>query len=313
MLERKVLPAWPVRLLVARAAAAGAARGGRRARARAPPPRARRRVARAGSRAALPAVRARGAVRDRALPQRACSTRRRRAGRRRGAVAVGGAALAAVLVVLALGWLVLRPLLVRARRACGRAAPGAGAATATRARAVRGRRSRSGSRTRTPRRCSSRRCTCGCSRSRPRSQLRARASALLLFAVGLLPPLLVAYAYARQFGLGPLELAWTRLLLVAGGGIGLADGAAVVGRARAARAAVLRDRLRASGGAAAAPRATPRSPCAGRRPTPGRARSAAPSRRCGAEPAARPHGDTWSMRRLLRARLDRADRGGRAA
>lgn len=46
-----------------------------------------------------------------------------------------------------------------------------------------------------------------------------RPLALLLWAVGLLPALLVAYAYARQFGLGPVELAWAGTLLVAGGGI----------------------------------------------------------------------------------------------
>jgi hypothetical protein len=51
-------------------------------------------------------------------------------------------------------------------------------------------------------------------------------AALGLFFVGLLPPLLVAYSYARQFGLDPLELAWMGLLLVAGGGIGF--GAALV-------------------------------------------------------------------------------------
>ncbi len=45
-------------------------------------------------------------------------------------------------------------------------------------------------------------------------------AALGLFLLGLLPPLLVAYSYARQFGLDPLELAWTGLLLVAGGTIG---------------------------------------------------------------------------------------------
>jgi hypothetical protein len=42
-----------------------------------------------------------------------------------------------------------------------------------------------------------------------------------MFVVGLLPPLLVAYAYARQFGLDPLELAWTGTLLVAGGKVGI--------------------------------------------------------------------------------------------
>jgi hypothetical protein len=40
-------------------------------------------------------------------------------------------------------------------------------------------------------------------------------------AAALLPPLLVAFALARQLGLGPLELAWTSLLLVAGGAVPL--------------------------------------------------------------------------------------------
>jgi hypothetical protein len=44
---------------------------------------------------------------------------------------------------------------------------------------------------------------------------------IALFALGFLPALLVAYAYARQFALDPLELAWMGLLLVAGGGVGL--------------------------------------------------------------------------------------------
>lgn len=48
-----------------------------------------------------------------------------------------------------------------------------------------------------------------------------RAVALLLWAAGMLPALLVAYAYARQFGLDPLELAWMGTLLVAGGGLSL--------------------------------------------------------------------------------------------
>jgi hypothetical protein len=52
----------------------------------------------------------------------------------------------------------------------------------------------------------------------PETRLR-RAAALALWATGLLPPLLVAYAFARQFGLDPLELAWMGTLLVAGGGI----------------------------------------------------------------------------------------------
>ncbi|MBB4661097.1 hypothetical protein [Conexibacter arvalis] len=46
-------------------------------------------------------------------------------------------------------------------------------------------------------------------------------AALALFLVGLVPPLLIAISYLGQFDVGPLELAWTGLLLVAGGGISL--------------------------------------------------------------------------------------------
>lgn len=48
-----------------------------------------------------------------------------------------------------------------------------------------------------------------------------RPAALALWAVGLVPPLLIAYAVARQFGLDPFELAWMLLLLVAGGALSL--------------------------------------------------------------------------------------------
>jgi hypothetical protein len=54
----------------------------------------------------------------------------------------------------------------------------------------------------------------------PEMHLR-RALALALWALGLAAPLLVAYAYGRQFGLGPLGLAWMVTLLVAGGGLSL--------------------------------------------------------------------------------------------
>lgn len=54
----------------------------------------------------------------------------------------------------------------------------------------------------------------------PETNLR-RLTAFALWALALLPPLLVAYAYARQLGVGPLELAWTGQLLVAGGTISL--------------------------------------------------------------------------------------------
>lgn len=52
----------------------------------------------------------------------------------------------------------------------------------------------------------------------PETHLR-RPAALALWAAGLLPALLVAYACARQLGLDPLGLAWMLLVLVAGGGI----------------------------------------------------------------------------------------------
>lgn len=54
----------------------------------------------------------------------------------------------------------------------------------------------------------------------PETRLR-RPAALGLWAIGLVPPLLMAYAYGRQFGLDPLELAWMVTLLVAGGGLSL--------------------------------------------------------------------------------------------
>jgi hypothetical protein len=42
-----------------------------------------------------------------------------------------------------------------------------------------------------------------------------------LAVVGWIPALLVAFYYATQFGLGPLETLWSGALLVAGGGISL--------------------------------------------------------------------------------------------
>lgn len=83
---------------------------------------------------------------------------------------------------------------------------------------------------------------------------------LLLFAAGLLPPLLVAAAYALQFGLDPLELAWMGLLLVAGGSVPLVAAlgwAIVLGCAGAVLAIVLRA---AGGGPAAEQPVTVRGP-----------------------------------------------------
>jgi hypothetical protein len=93
----------------------------------------------------------------------------------------------------------------------------------------------------------------------PEMRMR-RPAALALYVVGLLPPLLVAYAYGRQFGLDPLELAWMGTLLVAGGGISLLAAltwCVVLGCAAGALAVV----LRASGdGADAAAPITVRGP-----------------------------------------------------
>lgn len=140
-----------------------------------------------------------------------------------GAAPVEGAALVCVLVVLALGWIALRPSLLRRAGVHGdRGGPGAATAVVL--------------------------VLCAAAllvwvanpftclvlvpalhlwllALAPELRLR-RPAALALFAVGLLPPLLVAYAVARQLGLDPFELAWTGLLLVAGGGVGF--GAVVV-------------------------------------------------------------------------------------
>lgn len=135
-----------------------------------------------------------------------------------GAVPVSGAALVCALVVFAIGWLAVRPALLRAVGVHGRPG-GPGAATAivlvlwVAAFVV----------------------WLGNAYAclllvpalhawllamAPELPLRRR-TALLLFAIGALPPLLVAYAYARQLGLDPLGLAWAGLLLVASGGVSL--------------------------------------------------------------------------------------------
>lgn len=77
----------------------------------------------------------------------------------------------------------------------------------------------------------------------PETRVR-RPLALALWAAGLLAPLLVAYALARQLGLGPLELAWAATLLVAGGGIGplaVLGWCVVLGASAAALVLVLRE------------------------------------------------------------------------
>ncbi|ADB54304.1 zinc-binding metallopeptidase family protein [Conexibacter woesei] len=158
------------------------------------------------------------------------------------------AALAAVFVLLVLGWFVLRPLVARLLGAVGDpASPGAAAAVLL--------------------------VLCAVAIAvwianpyaalvlipalhlwllaiAPEVRLHPLA-ALALFALGLVPPLLVAFAYARQFGLDPLELAWMGLLLVGGGSVGLVAAlgwAIVLGCAGAVLAII----VRASGGGPAA-------------------------------------------------------------
>jgi hypothetical protein len=54
----------------------------------------------------------------------------------------------------------------------------------------------------------------------PEVRLRVPAAVVLLL-VGLAPVALVLLYYADQFGLGPLGVIWTGVLLIAGGGIGI--------------------------------------------------------------------------------------------
>src|SRR6185436_532660 len=93
----------------------------------------------------------------------------------------------------------------------------------------------------------------------PETHLR-RLTGLALWALGLLPPVLVAYAFARQFALDPLELAWMGELLVAGGGLALLAvllWSVVLGCAAAALVVILRA---SDGGSAVAAPITVRGP-----------------------------------------------------
>jgi hypothetical protein len=132
------------------------------------------------------------------------------------AAAPSAAALASVLVLLALAWLGLRPPLLRALGVAGDSAAG-GAATAVVlvlcvATLVVWAENPYASLLLIPA------LHLWLLAMAPETHLR-RIAALALWALALLPPLLVAYAYARQFGLDPLELAWMGLLLVAGGAL----------------------------------------------------------------------------------------------
>jgi hypothetical protein len=167
-----------------------------------------------------------------------------------GAIPASGAVLAAVLAVLALAWIAGRPFALRLAGVHG--TPGAGAAVAA--------------------------VLALCLAAlgvwvanpfaclvlvpalhlwllalAPEAGLRRPAALGLLFA-GLLPPLLVAWTTARQLALDPFELAWTILLLVAGGGAGLATillWSLSLGAAAAALAIVLQGTDDASAGDAA--------------------------------------------------------------
>jgi peptidase M28-like protein len=135
-----------------------------------------------------------------------------------GAVPVGGAALVSALVVFALGWLALRPPLLRLAGVRGKVG-GPGAATAVvlvlwAAAFVVWLGNAYAALLLVPA------LHLWLLALAPDLPLR-RPVALLLFAIGVLPPLLVAYAYARQLGLDPFELAWAGLLLVASGAISL--------------------------------------------------------------------------------------------
>jgi len=55
----------------------------------------------------------------------------------------------------------------------------------------------------------------------------SRAAALALALVALVPFALITVYYALAFGMGPVELAWTGILLLAGGQVGIAGGLAL--------------------------------------------------------------------------------------
>lgn len=76
----------------------------------------------------------------------------------------------------------------------------------------------------------------------PEPRLRTPLRVVLLL-LGLLPPLAVAASYASQFGYGPLETAWSGALLVAGGGLSVPAAlgwSVLLGTGAGAAASVLR-------------------------------------------------------------------------
>ena len=137
-----------------------------------------------------------------------------------GAVAFGGAgaaSLAATILAGILGWLVLRPMLLRwvgVRGERGSAGPGAGTALVLAALGV-------GVWIANPFACALLLPALHAWLFVIAPEVRMRRPVVVvLVAVGLLPLALVALYYTRQFGLGPLEFVWSAFLLVAGGEIG---------------------------------------------------------------------------------------------
>ncbi len=141
-----------------------------------------------------------------------------------GAVAIAWPALACAALVLALGWIAVRPLALRALRVSGDVtSAGAGAALVLVLAGL----------------------TCavwvgnpfaaalllpllhlGLAVAAPEVRL-ARPAALLIALVALIPFALVAVYYALAFGMGPVELTWVTVLLFAGGQVGVAAGLAL--------------------------------------------------------------------------------------
>ena len=185
------------------------------------------------------------------------------------------AGLLAVALVFALGWFWLRPAVLRALRADGveRSEPGAGVIIVLVATAV----------------------AVVMWISNPYAaallvpalhvwlfalspDLRMRpAVRLTLAALGVVPVAIVLVALARSLGLGAIDAAWELLLLTAGGHISLASVALWSIVAGCTVSALL---VAAARRGRRWPTTTFRSPCAARAATPGRARSAAPNRRC---------------------------------
>ena len=203
----------------------------------------------------------------------------------------GMAALAAVLLVLALGWIGIRPVALRllgVHGDPGRRRRGGGA----RARGGRDRGGRVGGPPVRRRRAAAGGARRGPPGARVRTALRRWAGAVAL-AVMVAPAALLAVYYAHAFGMGPIDLAWAAALLVAGGRIGVLD-------VLAWSLPLWRPSRGSSRTCARAPVTalrSPRSPCAAPPPTRAPARSAGPSRHSRAERPRPPAGGRFTGRR----------------